>query len=482
MTTGTIGSGIASNTTGARTIVVGTGGNVTGATQAVLLANTGGGTITNSGIIGATSAGLAINAGAATAPVTVTNNTGATVNGRLTLGTGADVVTNAGTMSTTGTSDFGAGADSLTNSGTITTTAATTLLGLETVSNTGTINANFGLTFDGGATALTNTGTINSAGALDFGAGADSFANSGAGILNLTANTSLVGLETLTNSGRINLNTFTLTGPAVAFNNTGTIDTSGSATLDGFTSFSNAGTLDLAAGTFTVPAAAFANTGTILADEGASTITGQTSFANSGTIDLQDDATGDVLTINSSFAGSGGSNVLVDVGDTVSDLLVVGAASGTTTVNANYVAAGLFNIPGVLVVDTASTTANAFILGTVGGNASPLVDYSLVQVGTDFFLSAAPTPEAFDPVAISNLASSIWYQSADEVTAQTDLPSGGEGVGYWGQVYSARTNMVTTTKSRSSTARPLRSTMRWRPIVTVSSSASITTSAVPVSA
>ena len=76
---------------------------------------------------------------------------------------------------------------------------------------------------------------------------------------------------------------------------------------------SNAGTLDLAPGTLTVPAVVFTNTGTILADEGASTITGQTNFANSGTIDLADGATGDNLTINSAFVGSGGSNLIVDV-------------------------------------------------------------------------------------------------------------------------------------------------------------------------
>ena len=58
---------------------------------------------------------------------------------------------------------------------------------------------------------------------------------------------------------------------------------------------------------------AFTNTGTILADEGAATITGQTSFASSGTLDLQDGAVSDVLTINSAFVGSGGSNLLVNV-------------------------------------------------------------------------------------------------------------------------------------------------------------------------
>ena len=56
-------------------------------------------------------------------------------------------------------------------------------------------------------------------GITDFGAGADTLTNNAAGIITLTGNTSLVGLETFTQNGRINLATFTLTGPAIAFVN-----------------------------------------------------------------------------------------------------------------------------------------------------------------------------------------------------------------------------------------------------------------------
>ena len=71
---------------------------------------------------------------------------------------------------------------------------------------------------------------------LDLGAGADVFANTGAGILNLTGNARLVGVETLTQSGRINFNTFTLTGTGTFVNLAGgVIDTSGNAALAGFT-------------------------------------------------------------------------------------------------------------------------------------------------------------------------------------------------------------------------------------------------------
>ena len=374
VTTGAI-AGIHSNTTALRTINVGAAGNVTGTTQSILLANTGGAAVNNSGIIGAPAAtGLAINAATATAPVVVTNNATGVLNGRLTFGTGTDSLVNGGTFNTQGTTDFAAGADVLNNQT--------------------------------------------------------------AGIINILGATTFANLETFTQNGRINLNANTLTLSGTPFVNAGTIDTSGNASILGITSLSNTGTLDLAAGTFTVPAVAFTNSGTILADEGASTINGQASFANIGTIDLQDGATGDVLTINSAFAGSGGSNLLVDFDDTSADRLVIaGAASGSTIVNANFVGLGLLNVPGVLVVDTISTSANAFVLGTVGGNTSPLVDYSLLQVGSDFLLSAAPNPSAFDPVAISNLAGTLWYQSADEVIAQTDLPSGLDGFGAWGQVY-----------------------------------------------
>ena len=438
VTTGTAGSGVVSNSPSNRIINVGTGGNVTGGTQAILLLGAGMATVINSGIIGAGATGLAINAGTATAPVTVTNNAGATINGRLTLGAEADLVTNAGTISTSGITDFGAGADVLTNSGTLTTTAATTLLGLETLNNSGTITATSGLTFDGGATVFNNTGTLNTAGTIDFGAGADSFTNSGAGIVNLTANTTLVGLETFTNSGRLNFNTFTLTGPALTFTNgsTGFIDTNGNAAIGGFTSFSNAGALDLAAGTFTAPAGAFTNSGTIIADEGATTITGQTTFTNSGTINLQDGATGDFLTINSAFAGSAPGQLRIDTSGAVADRLIVnGAALGSTVVNVNLLSNGFIDPTGVLVVDNVTSSAGAFTLGAV--NNSPLLSYALVQRGADFFLTAAPTLAAFQPLSLAGAASDMWYQSADEVISQTRLPHNPDGWAIWGQIYAS---------------------------------------------
>ena len=313
--------GIFSSTDGARDITIAAGGSVDGDTQAAIhLEGSGTADITNAGTVGSASTDFAVNASAAGDTV-LTNQSGGVVNGFLTLSAGADTFSNAGTWNTQGTTDFGGGIDD--------------------------------------------------------------FANDAGGVFSLAGDTTLANLETFSNDGTIDLATFTLTGPAIAFVNNGTIDTDGNAAVAGFTTFDNDGTIDLGPGTFTVIAGVpFTNTGTIIADEGASTITGQTSFANSGTLDLSDGATGDVLTIDSDFAGSGASTLEIDFDGLTADRLVIdGAASGSTSVDVFPAGDIAINIDGVLVVDTVSTTAGAFALGTTDVG---LIDLDLVQVGQDF--------------------------------------------------------------------------------------------------
>ena len=350
---------------------------------------------------------------------------------------GDTAVTNTGTIFAATTIDFGGGADSLTNNaGGTFNGAGVTLLGLETLSNAGEFNANGGLTLDAGGTAVTNTGDFNVNATLDFGGGTDSFANESAGVITLFGDTVLAGLETFTNDGTIDLDTFTLTGPAIAFDNTGTIITGGDAGITGFTDFSNSGTLDLAAGTFTVDPVPFVNTGDIIAVGGATTITGQTLFENSGTLDLVDGATNDTLTIDSDFVGSGASTLAVDFSGEDADLLVInGDASGETAVDGNFL--GGFNLDGVLVVDAETADADAFVLGTITGD-SPLVDFELVQDGADFFLVSAPTAATFNPLVVPGFATDLWYQSANEVFAETVKPATTDGVSFWGEGYASR--------------------------------------------
>ena len=160
MTSGATGSGLSSAGAGARTIAVGAAGNVTGGTQAILLGGTGATSLTNGGIIGTTAlpAGLAIN-------------------------------------------ETGGGDTTIVNNGTI--------VGRVTLS--------------GGADALTNNGTIHVDGAMDFGGNAgDTFTNSSTGTFNLNGNVTFVGLASFApNAGLIVLNSFTLTGPAATLHQFG---------------------------------------------------------------------------------------------------------------------------------------------------------------------------------------------------------------------------------------------------------------------
>ncbi|QIK96489.1 autotransporter outer membrane beta-barrel domain-containing protein [Sphingomonas sp. HDW15A] len=390
VTTGT-NAGLVSTASAARTITVGTAGNVTGGNVAIQLQGTGATTLNNNGIIGAASTGLALS-NTDTGAVTLNNgsatNHTAVLNGRLTLNAGADTVTNA---------------------------------------------------------AIWNT-----QGVTDFGAGADVFNNTTGGVLNILGNTTFAGLETFTQTGRINFSAgTTLTGPAIAFvNGPGSfIDTTGNATIAGFTSMSNSGTIDLAAGTFTVPAGVFTNTtsGVIVADEGATTITGQTSLVNAGVIDLLDGAVGDTLTINSAYSGTG--RLQIDVSGTTADLLVInGNVSGQTVVDVNTVGLGVFDPDGIQFVDVTGAFTSApgsFVIGEESAN--PLIDFDVEQRGQDFFLVTLLDPEnAFVPLAATGLVREMWYQSADEVFANTLAPSDKAGLSVWGNIYGGQRHTGTT--------------------------------------
>ena len=431
------GEGISVSSSGAMSVAIGAGRTVVGG-SAIQSAGTGMLTVDNSGTFG-TAGGIAVfNTGFGNQNF-INNLAGGVMNGRVDLGSLGDTVTNSGTWNVTGSNNFYGGTDVVTNNagGVLNLATGTFFSGLETLANAGTANLNGALAFDSGDTAMSNSGIFNVQGSLDFDTGTDTLTNSASGIINLTGATTLANVETITQAGRINLDTFTLTGPAIALTNTGTIDTNGSAGLAGFTAFSNAGTIDRAAGTFTAPAGVFTNTGLILADEGAATITGQTSFANSGAIDLMDGLANDTLTIAGDYAGSGGASLLLDVDDDVADLLVIGgAASGTTTIDANLIGSGILIPGGVLLVDAGTSTADAFVIGNVTGNTSPLLDYGLNQVGGDYFLVGSINEAGFAPLPVALIAGEMWYQSAETVWAQAKLPNDGtRRSAFWGQVY-----------------------------------------------
>jgi outer membrane autotransporter protein len=448
------GDGLEIHITGTGTITVTTTGAIAAsAGNGITTLSTSGNQIVNVGAnVSGSGAGMdGVNASSTGGTLTV-NVTGGNVTGTddaiFVGGTAASKIVNISAGRTVsgafGVDSQGPGNVTINNSGTITgsSTAILAANNAVTMNNNATGTLNGRVVLGALVDTFTNAGTWNIIGASDFGAGADVLNNQAAGIITLTGNASIANLETFTQAGRINLNTFTLTGPAIAFVNAGTIDTNGSAGLAGFTSLSNTGTMDLAAGTLTVPAVAFANSGTIIADEGATTITGQTAFNNSGAIRLNDGATGDTLTIVGPFVGSGASNLNVDASSTAADTLVItGAASGSTVINVQPVGGVVVNSTGILVVDTGTSTASAFTLGSTIGTS--LIDFSLQQIGQDYFLFAAPNANAFDPLALINVGTDMWYQSADiysnySALKRSDLTAGARPLGLWGQVYLSR--------------------------------------------
>ena len=392
----------------AQTVTVAAGRTVSAGSNAIesTLAVGGQLTVTNNGTLATTTVGGDAIFTSFNGSTLIDNNAGATITGDLDLTNGVDTVNNRGTMNSFGGSNFYDGADVITN-------------------------------FSGGV--------INLDGVVNFGAAADTFVNSPGGIINVTANSSLLNLETFTQNGRINLDTFTLTGSSGAafadFVNglTGFIDTNGAAGILGFDSLTNNGTMDLAGAIFTAPAGVFTNgtAGIIIADEGLTTITGQTSFVNNGVLDLLDGARNDALTINSDYTGAG--RLQVDVSGTTSDLLIInGTASGITSIDVNTIGAGVFVPGGILVVDVSGASLDAFTIGNeFGGN--PLINYGVEQIGNDYFLTTLLDPEtAFIPLAATGLIRDIWYQSADEVRAHTLAPRWNDGVSFFAHIYGSK--------------------------------------------
>ena len=287
----------------------------------------------------------------------------------------------------------------------------------------GLIDTDTGFAIDtvGAATRILSAGTI--IGGMDLTDNDDVTEIQAGGIWDARSSTSdfRLGADSVTNAGSI------LAGGGTTFNN-----------LETFVNFSG-GSLVLTGGLFSVPnATTFSNEGTIFAETAPATIDTPVALANSGLIDMLDGVTNDVLTIDTDFVGSGASTLAIDASSIDADLLVItGNASGSTDVDVNFL--GGFNPNGVLVVDTGTSTVDAFVLDDVF--ASPLVDLSLVRIGEDFFLISAPNAEGFAPLSVTTLALSLWYQSADEVIANLRIPAAYEGIGFWGQVYGSTGKM-----------------------------------------
>jgi hypothetical protein len=159
---------VTGGTTGA--VTVGAGSTVEGV-NGVNITSATGTTISNSGTIRPlnTTTGFSITAGGAGA-ATVTNNSGGTITGAMSLTAQNDVFNNVGTFNNTALTSFGAGAD-----------------------------------------VVNNGGPFNAMANVDFGTGADVFNNTAGGRVNVAPGSAsattitFLGLETFNNAGSINM-------------------------------------------------------------------------------------------------------------------------------------------------------------------------------------------------------------------------------------------------------------------------------------
>jgi outer membrane autotransporter protein len=249
---------------------------------------------------------------------------------------------------------------------------------------------------DSGAT-VTNTGTWRTSGADSFGAGQ--------------------GADTLTNGGYLGTSgaTTTITFGAASAN-----------------TLTNTGTI----------AVGEATTGSPAAYASVLVINNLQTLDNSGTIDMQDGAaTPDraLTAAGAAFVGSGASKLVIDVAlggaGSTADTLNVGSTSGSTSIVAQDVKAGLGGNTGpagiTLVTTTGLNGATAFTLDpassdytTVSGQSvlkKGLWLYSLENRPTASVLVSTPGVEAFQFTPLATAAQQIWSMSAAWQDRQDDL-------------------------------------------------------------
>lgn len=339
------------------------------------------GTITTAG-----AASTGIDASSASGPVTVTvrnvTTTGAGSQAVLVnAAAGNAVVTVNGALRTTGLA-----ADALTvNSG------ANAVVNLGAGASLATVQGNF-ITFNAAGTSTLNT--------------AATIGNNLSGLALVATG----GPITINNTGNLTSD-IVLTGGADVINNAGTFTVGANPDFGaGFDTFNNSGLVTLLGGATAPVAPVF---------------TGLEAFNNSGTIDLRNGRAGDTLTLPGAYSGAGGTLGLDMAGigtSTFADQLIIGgAATGTTTIALNQLAgsAPLFN-PGTILVNAGTgTSAGAFGLAG-GGIDAGFVRYEVGfdPAGNNFVLTGAPSDTAYRTINYSEGIRSLWLKSADAVSAQ----------------------------------------------------------------
>lgn len=274
--------------------------------------------------------------------------------------------------------------------------------------------------------------TMGTAGTVSGGSGANAitftggdnfltFENATSG---LTGNVDVTGSLALDQSSIDTVvdNAITGTGDIIK-TGTAMVTLSGTNTYGGLTSV-NAGTLRLLNG------AAILDTGAVTIASGGTlnVATSETMgpVASSGIIDMVDSNTTQVTTVNGTYTGNAGSQLLVDINtDTAqADVLATTDASGTTAVSFNVLGNGFNQV--TIVSQSTDTDAGETFAGSIA--SSGLFNYSFHKSGTSWVVTPNLDPALAASIvtnvsgALSALASSFHQPASNFVSYETSDP------------------------------------------------------------
>lgn len=247
----------------------------------------------------------------------------------------------------------------------------------------------------------------------------------------------------INNDGTINAGSaetiLSTVGP-VTLNNNGTFRgrvTFGGAddVIDNSGAFHAAGTSNFGAGTNL-----FINSGTFTAET--ADMQGLSRFSNSGIVSLQNGAVGDHLTLSGDYYGEGGELAMdIDFAAGTADLLTIeGAATGATTVTFNAVGTPSVLDSSFIVVDAgAGSESNAFAADSVqAGFYGYIITFDAAN--NDYLVTPSIGDATFGTLKFNEAAQSLWYKTADVVSAH--LADRRHGSGHqningriWGQLH-----------------------------------------------
>jgi hypothetical protein len=384
--------------------------------------------VTNTSVTGSGTAGVGIYTASTAGGISVTSGT-VTETGANSFGIGAlgagNVSVTSGTINSTSTAISAAstgGAVTVT-SGNISTTAA----GAAGIFATGATGVT--VTSTGSVTGIGRGISAGSAGgAVSIDANNVSTANDAIRIsAATTSNVTIRGLVTSTGGFAISTDGGAATvGILAAGTVRGRIDLTDNADF-----VNNAGLFDtIGDSAFGLGFDTFNNSGTIRSLNGVVNFTGLEAFNNTGRVEMRDGAIDDRLNLGTAaFAGGANSRLGVDVNltTTTADVLVTGAATGSTIIDVNLLSPPIFNLTGTLVVDAgAGTNGNAFTL--VGGIQNyPYIRLNLLfdAPNNNFLIQALPDQPVFETVMQAEMLTNFWYNGTDAVSAQLEAARDG---------------------------------------------------------